>query len=312
MTMTPAIDKIPLKQAEIAVRRFNDMAIPHHLGLLKNHHSNIEKSLALGDWNKIKKEEINAMRVIKQIKNLLLEMDALREKVRDDDLERFDAMMEEGKQKAFDGMKEYLELQLKSPTNTLRSQGPYEEDDVEQHLNDTVEIGQTQAYHQTLPEIRTNFSQEEHILAQRQSCFEELQNLQEEIRDLNGMFHNMGELVHQQAESVQAIADNAEEALENVQAGESALRKALSYKKAMYPVMGALLGTCVGGPIGLVAGLKAGGLAAVGCGILGFTGGSVLKSNPAILQGNIEEEQQATLENSEQTQEEIEMTKKED
>lgn len=106
--MTPAIEKIPLKQAEIAVRRFNDMAIPHHLGLLKNHHSNIEKSLALGDWNKIKKEEINAMRVIKQIKNLLLEMDALREKVRDDDLERFDAMMEEGKQKAFDGMKEYL------------------------------------------------------------------------------------------------------------------------------------------------------------------------------------------------------------
>ncbi|XP_061388370.1 syntaxin-17, partial [Musca vetustissima] len=108
-------------------------------------------------------------------------------------------------------------------------------------------------------------------------------------------------------------ADNAEEALENVQAGESALRKALSYKKAMYPVMGALLGTCVGGPIGLVAGLKAGGLAAVGCGILGFTGGSVLKSNPAILQGNIEEEQQQqAIENSEQTQEEIEMTKKED
>lgn len=104
----PSVNKIPLKQAEIAVRRFNDMAIPHHLGLLSNHRSNIEKSLALGDWNKIKKEEINAMRVIKQVKNLLLEMDALREKVRDEDLERFDAMMEKGKQKAFEGMKEYL------------------------------------------------------------------------------------------------------------------------------------------------------------------------------------------------------------
>ncbi|XP_013116493.1 syntaxin-17 [Stomoxys calcitrans] len=309
--MTPAMEKIPLKQAEIAVRRFNDMAIPHHLGLLKNHHSNIEKSLALGDWNKIKKEEINAMRVIKQIKNLLLEMDALREKVREEDLERFDAMMENGKQKAFDGMKEYLELQLKSPTNTLRSQGTYEEDDIEQHLNDTVEIGLTQAHQQTLPEIRANFSQQEHLLAQRQSCLDELQNLQEEIRDLNGMFHNMGEMVHQQGESVQAIADNAEEALENVQAGESNLRKALSYKKAMYPVVGALLGTCVGGPIGLVAGLKAGGLAAVGCGILGFTGGSVLKSNPAIMQGNIEEENHLS-ENSQETQEEIEMTKKDE
>lgn len=202
-------------------------------------------------------------------------------------------------------------MQLKSPTNTLRSQGPYEEDEVEQHLNETVEIGQTQAHQLTLPEIRSSFSQQEHILEQRQSCLDELENLQEEIRDLNGMFHNMGEIVHQQAESVQVIADNAEEALENIQAGESNLRKALSYKKAMYPVVGALLGTCVGGPIGLVAGLKAGGLAAVGCGILGFTGGSVLKSNPAIMQGNIEEEQQMS-ETTQQTQEEIEMTKKDE
>lgn len=103
-----ANDKIPMKQAEIAVRRFNDMAIPHHMGLLQNHRSNIEKSLALGDWQKIKKEEINAMRVIKQVKNLLLEMDTLREKVKESDLPRFDSMMEEGKQKAFAGMKEYM------------------------------------------------------------------------------------------------------------------------------------------------------------------------------------------------------------
>lgn len=152
-------------------------------------------------------------------------------------------------------------------------------------------MAQTQAHQETIPQIKTDFQPEEHLLAQRQSCLEELQNLQHEIRDLNGMFHNMRELTQEQAEQVQAIADNAEEALENVQMGESNLRKALAYKKAMYPVMGALLGTCVGGPIGLVAGLKAGGLAAVGCGILGFTGGSVLKSNPAIMQGNIEEEQ---------------------
>lgn len=147
-------------------------------------------------------------------------------------------------------------------------------------------------------------------MAEREACLEELENLQHEIRDLNGMFHNMRELTHEQAESVQAIADNAEEALENVQAGESNLRKALSYKKAMYPIMGALLGTCVGGPIGLVAGIKAGGLAAVGCGILGFTGGSVLKSNPAIMQGNIIEEQITNGDNN--SQEEIELNNKKD
>lgn len=131
-------------------------------------------------------------------------------------------------------------------------------------------------------------------MQQRQACLDELEQLQNEIWDLKGMYHNMHHLVQEHEENVRVIADNAEEALENVQIGENNLRKALTYKNAMYPVVGALIGTCVGGPIGLVAGLKAGGLAAVGCGILGFTGGSVLKTNtsinPTVMQGNIEEE----------------------
>ncbi|XP_067642974.1 syntaxin-17 [Eurosta solidaginis] len=284
-------DKIPLKQAEVSVRRFNDQAIPHHLGLLKNHRSNIEKSLALGDWNKIKKEEINAARVIKQIKNVLLEMDALREKVRPEDLKKFDIMMEDGKNKAFNGMKEYLELQLKTPS---RNQAHITRNSEDEETEEPVEIGSTMAHRQVLPAIEANFQQEEYQLQQRQACFDELQQLQNEIRDLNGMYYNIHNLVQEQRESVQVIADNADEALEQVQVAESNLRRALMYKKAMYPVVGAVIGTCVGGPIGLVAGLKAGGLAAVGCGILGFTGGSVLKNNPsanpAVMQGNIEEE----------------------
>ncbi|XP_011183710.2 syntaxin-17 [Zeugodacus cucurbitae] len=285
-------DKIPLKQAEVSVRRFNDLAIPHHLSLLKNHRSNIEKSLALGDWNKIKKEEINATRVIKQLKNLLLEMDTLRERVRPEDLQRFDIMMEDGKNKAFQGMSEYLELKLKAPSYNKYSISLANCE--EEENPPPVEIGLTTAHRQVIPPIETKYEQQEYQLQQRQACLDELEQLQNEIRDLNGMYCNMHHLVQEQGESVRVIADNAEEALENVQIGENNLRKALTYKKAMYPVVGALIGTCVGGPIGLVAGLKAGGLAAVGCGILGFTGGSVLKSNPsinpAVMQGNIEEE----------------------
>ncbi|KAH8302071.1 hypothetical protein KR044_002384 [Drosophila immigrans] len=276
-------EKLPLKQAELSVQRFQDMAVPHHLGLLQNHRSNIEKSLALGDWQKIKKEELNAMRVIKQIKNLLLEMDTLREKLRDEDKPRFDQLMKPGKTKAFEGMNKFAaELQLKSPTSTLGSQ--YDEDH-------PVEIDNVPALQHALPQLQANFQQDEHQLAQREACLDQMQRLQNEIYDLQGAFHVMRELTQEQAVSVQNIADNAEEALENVQEGERQLRTALTYKKAMYPVVGALLGTCVGGPIGLVAGIKAGGLAAVGCGILGFTGGSVLKSNPNVMHGSIEEQQ---------------------
>lgn len=48
-------------------------------------------------------------------------------------------------------------------------------------------------------------------------------------------------------------------------------------KNATYPVTGALLGSLVGGPLGLVVGFKAGGLAALGCGIAGYTGGKIFK-----------------------------------
>lgn len=89
------------------MQRFQEQAVPHHLSLLENHRSNIEKSLALGDWHKIKKEELNAMRVIKQIKNLLLEMDALREKLREEDQARFDKLMKVGRDRAFEGMKKF-------------------------------------------------------------------------------------------------------------------------------------------------------------------------------------------------------------
>ncbi len=38
---------------------------------------------------------------------------------------------------------------------------------------------------------------------------------------------------------------------------------------AMYPVAGALLGTCLGGPVGLLAGVKLGGIAALGGSVFG-------------------------------------------
>lgn len=142
----------------------------------------------------------------------------------------------------------------------------------------------------TLPAISSTFQEERYELKQKQDCLHEMELLQTEIRHLNSMFINMQKIVQEQSTDVDIIAENAEEALENIQATEVNLRKALSYKKAMYPMMGALLGTCLGGPIGLVAGLKAGSLAAVSCGFLGFTGGSIMKSK-SILQGNIEESQ---------------------
>lgn len=54
--------------------------------------------------------------------------------------------------------------------------------------------------------------------------------------------------------------------------------QAAKYKMAALPLAGALLGGVVGGPLGLLAGFKAVGVAAaVGGGILGFAGGSLVQ-----------------------------------
>lgn len=72
-----------------------------------------------------------------------------------------------------------------------------------------------------------------------------------------------------QKELVNTAEDDIEETNVNVKVGEKFLEKAVRYKAAMYPIAGAVIGTCIGGPVGLIAGLKVGGLTALGCGILG-------------------------------------------
>eukprot|EP00090_Calanus_glacialis_P021948 TRINITY_DN33853_c0_g1_i1.p1 TRINITY_DN33853_c0_g1~~TRINITY_DN33853_c0_g1_i1.p1 ORF type:complete len:342 (-),score=85.99 TRINITY_DN33853_c0_g1_i1:104-1129(-) len=50
-----------------------------------------------------------------------------------------------------------------------------------------------------------------------------------------------------------------------------------SVPMAGLPLVGAMFGLCLGGPVGLLAGVKLGGVAAVGGSILGYTGASVIK-----------------------------------
>ncbi|XP_031640507.1 syntaxin-17 [Contarinia nasturtii] len=264
---------ISIKQAEISIKKFNDVGLPHHLGLLKNHKSNIEKSLGLGDWDKVKKEEINATRVIKQLKNLMLEMDILRGSVREIDLDKFDELTMPGRQKAKDAIQEYLDLQLKkSIPKPIGQNTNYNYSDDNNDNNRELEL-------EHLPQIQTEFQLNEHQLRSREACLTEFENLQREIEDIQELFVKLNGSVVEQKADVQIVEDNVVEAQVHVEEAEKSLRQALTYKKAMYPLCGAILGFCVAGPVGMVAfGLKAGGLAAVGCGVLGATGGTVLKN----------------------------------
>lgn len=129
------------------------------------------------------------------------------------------------------------------------------------------------------PQIQAEFELNEHQLRSREACLAEFENLQREIEDIQDLFCKLNGTVIEQKDDVQAVEENVIEAQVQVEEAEKQLRQALTYKKAMYPLCGAILGFCVAGPVGMVTfGLKAGSLAAVGCGILGATGGTVLKN----------------------------------
>lgn len=158
---------------------------------------------------------------------------------------------------------------MKAPPQTSnRSSYDY----TEQHINNQLELG-------NLPQIQTEFHPNELQLRQREACLAEFENLQREVEDIHDLFHKLNGTVAEQKDDVQAVEDNVATARVDVEEAEKSLRQALTYKKAMYPLAGAILGFCVAGPVGMVAlGLKAGSLAAVGCGIIGATGGTVLKN----------------------------------
>lgn len=162
--------------------------------------------------------------------------------------------------------------------------------------NDTVSSADKttiaiQLNHQVLPE--------EVEIEQRKAQLEAVENLQQDIEDLQVLFNQFAQHVQvfviqsklskespfienllqqqEQATPVNQIEEHVETALVNVQEGERSLAKAARMKAALYPLTGALLGTCIGGPVGLFAGLKVGAVAALGGTFLGFTSGRVVK-----------------------------------
>lgn len=153
--------------------------------------------------------------------------------------------------------------------------------------NNTDDNAQTddddQLQMRTLPQIQTEFESTEHQLRSREACLVEYEKLHTEIEEIQDLFFKLNDVVADQGTDVDIVEDNISETQVHVEAAEKQLRQALTYKKAMYPLCGALLGFCVAGPVGMVTfGLKAGSLAAVGCGILGATGGVALKNKEPI------------------------------
>lgn len=253
------------KWIEAPLNSIRDLLL-HQSSTLRKQKNAIIRERRLNNWHVINQEKVNASRSVKQLKGTLRDLENLRSKLETADVDKFDKISSDVKQDAFAALKEYENLERKIKLDEEDYQRS--SDDEEKQRQEEQEMLQLSKENSVL-----EVENEEY-----RARAEAMEQLERDAQGVNELFHDLGNLIHAQGAAVDTIEENIDTTHENVIAGEKQLAKAAKYKAGMYPLMGAVVGTCLGGPIGALAGLKIGGLAAVTGSVLGFTGGRMIKS----------------------------------
>ncbi|XP_008140084.1 syntaxin-17 [Eptesicus fuscus] len=271
-------EKVKLRRLEPAIQKFIKIVIPTDLERLRKHQINIEKYQRCRIWDKLHEEHINAGRTVQQLRSNIREMEKLCLKVRKDDLVLLRRMIDPVKEAAAAAAAEFLQLRQES-VEELEKQFHDEETLLQPSLTRSMTVGG--AFHTTEAEADPQSMTQIYALPEiprDQNAAESWETLEADLIELSHLVTEFSLLVNSQQEKIDSIEDHVNSAAVNVEEGTRNLGKAAKYKLAILPVAGALLGGAVGGPIGLLAGFKVAGIAAaLGGGVLGFTGGKLIQ-----------------------------------
>ncbi|KAM5186627.1 syntaxin-17 [Callospermophilus lateralis] len=270
-------EKVKLRRLEPAIQKFTKIVIPTDLERLRKHQINIEKYQRCRIWDKLHEEHINAGRTVQQLRSNIREMEKLCLKVRKDDLLLLKRMIDPVKEEASAATAEFLQLHLESVEELKKQLN--EETLLQPPLTRSLTVGG--AFHNTEDEASSQSLTQIYALPEiprDQNAAESWETLEADLIELSQLVTDFSLLVNSQQEKIDSIADHVNSAAVNVEEGTKNLGKAAKYKLAALPVAGALIGGVVGGPIGLLAGFKVAGIAAaLGGGVLGFTGGKLIQ-----------------------------------
>ncbi|XP_036186108.1 syntaxin-17 isoform X1 [Myotis myotis] len=271
-------EKVKLRRLEPAIQKFIKIVIPTDLERLRKHQINIEKYQRCRIWDKLHEEHINAGRTVQQLRSNIREMEKLCLKVQKDDLVLLRRMIDPVKEAAAAAAAEFLQLRQES-VEELEKQFHDEETLSQPSLTRSMTVGG--AFHTTEAEADPQSMTQIYALPEiprDQNAAESWETLEADLIELSQLVTEFSLLVNSQQEKIDSIEDHVNSAAVNVEEGTRNLGKAAKYKLAILPVAGALLGGAVGGPIGLLAGFKVAGIAAaLGGGVLGFTGGKLIQ-----------------------------------
>lgn len=266
--------KLTLRRLEGPIQKFIKVVIPTDLERLHKHQHNIEKFHKNSQWDRLHQEHINASRTVQQLRSNMREMEKLCQRVRSPEAPALDKLVRPIKERASTATQEFLRLHSDSvnhpgprPQQTATtdshsaSDSAYSEEEV-----GGAESPVTHRFQILLPAIPAE-----------ENAAESWDSLEEDLLELNGLVNEFCSLVHAQQEKIDSIEANVSAAEANVEEGTRSLGKAARSSLAVLPVAGAVVGTVLAGPLGLLAGFKVAGVAAaVGGGLLGFVGGNII------------------------------------
>ncbi|XP_028031758.1 syntaxin-17 isoform X1 [Bombyx mandarina] len=287
-------DKLPLKRVEFSLTKFNEVAIPHHLDLLRQHKANIIKYEEGGEYARVRSEQTHARRVASQLRALLGELEALRRRVRVDDLPRFDALTRSSRDNTLKAIMDYLgiiESSCRALVSRRASSRPIDTSPLSANRRPAVEVAAGSAvssesvgvlsHHDEVRElelssIQLQVNDQESSLREREAALRGWCELQGEVRALHEAWQHVQAAALHHRHQVSAAAAHVEAATGEVRAARQHLSAAERIKAGALGASGAIAGALVGGPVGVVVGIKAGALAALAGSALGYLGGRVL------------------------------------
>ncbi|XP_019757471.1 syntaxin-17 [Dendroctonus ponderosae] len=270
---SPSIIKQPLKFVEIPLNKFSEEVIPHHQRMLEQHKVYVHKLIALNNTTQLVKEIKDKKRAIKQLRDLLYELDTLRTQVEDNDLDPFDTKTMPLRSSILKLTKTYQDLEKAADKLIAKNQpGSPPEPSPNERFNPFEGASHIQIQ-ADLDEIK---------LQNEQARLNRVQEIEQTSNDLKEMHRDLHQLVRDQGEQVDEIEIDVAAAEQNVQSGFLNIVKANKLNAVAYPATGAFMGTLLAGPIGFLAGFKIGGLAAIGCAFAGYAGGTLLKKQKDI------------------------------
>ncbi|XP_023024308.1 syntaxin 17 isoform X2 [Leptinotarsa decemlineata] len=216
--LNPSITKQPLKMIEVPLSKFSEEVIPHHQKVFDQYKAMIHKKISVNDTGQLKKEVKDRKRTIKQLRDLMYELDTLRTQVEDEDLDKFDLKTLSLRKILINLINGYTGLE-KSVDKILNDSNITEE--IQKENCDPFE-GTSQ--------IQIQGSLEEIRLKQRQDQLNEVENIHKDVEDLHEMYQSLNEIVGTQAELVENVEKNVESTQQNVESGVQSLVKAHNYR----------------------------------------------------------------------------------